>query len=104
MNKFVCLNTKCEAVFDEDEIVEAVLDYHPYGNTFAAEYGCTCPKCGSAEIALAVQCESCGKYIPEDESEYHPITEDTICRDCYENSIALAEVILDERKEPIWER
>jgi ribosomal protein S26 len=99
-NKFIC--DHCKRLFDEDESVRRVLDYHPYGEGFAAEYGCTCPECGSAEIALAVQCESCGNYIPEDEAEQHPITEDTICHDCFENSIAMAEALMNERKERIW--
>ena len=104
MNKFVCLNHKCGAIFDEDEIVEIVIDRHPYGEGTAAEYGCVCPRCGSGDIVHAVECMSCGKYIPEDEAEQHPITEDTICHSCFENSIAMAEALMEERRESVWGR
>lgn len=102
MSKYVCLNAKCGAVFDDDEIVRAVIDRHPYGEGTASEYKCVCPKCRKADIALAVQCESCGKWIPEDEAEFHPITEDTICHDCFDNSIAMAEALMDERRDRAW--
>ena len=89
MSEYICL--ACGVIFDDDEIATAIIDRHPYGEGTAPEYGSVCPECHSTEIAPAVQCESCGNYIPEDEAEQHPITEDTICHDCYENSIAMAE-------------
>ena len=102
MSEYICL--ACGAVFEDNKIETAVIDRHPYGEGTAPEYGCVCPECHSAEIAPAVECASCGNYIPEDEAEYHPITEDTICHSCFENSIAMAEALRDERRESVWGR
>lgn len=102
MSEYICLNHKCGVVFSDDETIEIVVDRHPYGEGTAPEYGCACPECRCTEIAPAVQCESCGEFIPEDEAEQHPITEDTLCRSCYENSIAMAEAFRDERRESVW--
>ena len=102
MSKYICL--RCGAVFDDDEIATAIIDRHPYGEGTAPEYGSVCPECHSAEISPAVECVGCGNYIPEDEAECHPITEEIICHDCYENSMAMAEALRDEIREPIWER
>lgn len=83
MSKFICLNHRCGAVFDDDEIVTAVIDRHPYGEGTVPEYGSVCPECHSAEISPAVECSRCEKYIPEDEAYFHPITDQPLCIDCY---------------------
>lgn len=75
---YKCL--ECESVFDEDEIIETVIDYHPYGEGYAAEYGCTCPRCGSTEISEAFQCSRCDEYFPL-EDECSP-TDEPMCPDC----------------------
>lgn len=83
MSKFICLNHRCGAIFEDDEIATAVIDCHPYGEGTVPEYGSVCPKCHSAEIAPAVECFRCEKYITEDEAQYHPITEEPLCVACY---------------------
>lgn len=93
MSEYICL--KCRAVFSADETIEIVVDRHPYGEGTAPEYGCACPECRCTEIAPTVQCEVCGEYIPENEAEYHPITEETICRNCFESAMG-AEAAWDD--------
>lgn len=94
MSKYICL--ECGAVFDENEIIEVIVGHHPWGETTAAEWGCACPECESTEISEAIECESCGKWFPADEAEYHPITEETICYDCADNLRAFADHLRDE--------
>lgn len=81
MSKYICL--RCGAVFEDDEIALTIIDRHPYGEGTAPEYGSVCPECFSAEISPAVECSHCEKYIPEDEAQYNPITEQPICIECY---------------------
>lgn len=90
----LCL--KCGAVFNDDETIRIVVDRHPYGEGTASEYASACPQCRCTEIAPAVQCEICGEYIPEDEAEYHPITEETICHSCFESVLMRAEAAWDD--------
>lgn len=80
-----CLN--CEAEFEDFEVVEAIIDHHPYGEGQAAEYGCVCPRCGSAEIAEAFRCDGCGEIYLKEEAHY--VEDRVLCPDCteeYENS------------------
>lgn len=93
MSEYICL--KCRAVFSADETIEIVVDRHPYGEGTAPEYGSACPECKCTEISPAVQCEVCGEFIPEDEAEYHPITEETICHGCFESAMG-AEAAWDD--------
>ena len=83
MSKFICLNHRCGAVFEESDIIETEIDFHPYGEGYAAERGCVCPRCGSPEIAEAFQCSACGKYFPIEERRWHPTEEKELCYDCY---------------------
>ena len=98
MERFICLNPKCEAVFDEDEIVTAVIDRHPYQEGWANEYGCVCPRCHSAEIALAVECSICGRTVSDDEKRYDPMTDEPVCEDCYEDRQAYVEAMYLEEE------
>lgn len=79
---YICLNHRCKAVFEENDIVETVIDHHPYGEGYAAEYGCVCPCCGSIEISEAFRCSRCGEYYPVDERHWHPTEEKELCADC----------------------
>lgn len=85
MSKFICLNHRCGAVFEDDDIATAVIDRHPYGEGTAPEYGSVCPLCGSPEIAEAFQCSACEGYFPIEERRRHPTEEKELCYDCYKD-------------------
>ena len=80
MSKFICLN--CCAVFDEDEIISRVIDRHPYGESYAPEYGCCCPECLSHEIEKAFKCDRCGEYYPIESRNWRD--NEQLCDNCEE--------------------
>lgn len=63
----------CSKHFDEPE---EFFDRHPYGDTYAEESFYGCPYCGGS-YEEAVECEECGKLVPESESY------DGYCSECY---------------------
>lgn len=73
----ICKN--CEQLFDEDEFrsidVSQWIDDRRY-----EEYEHVCPYCGSDDYSEAVECKSCGEYVPE-ECAYNGY-----CEDCVEKA------------------
>jgi hypothetical protein len=57
--KIICGN--CGEVFDESKL-KTVVEYRPYGETYAEEKYDVCPFCGENNISEAIQCPSCGEY------------------------------------------
>ena len=81
----ICKN--CEQLFDEDEFrsidVSQWIDDRRY-----EEHEHVCPYCGSDDYSEAVECKSCGEYIPE-ECAY-----DGYCEDCV-NKAATPENLIE---------
>lgn len=74
----------CGSVFEEDNAVDKALDFHPYGESYAIEYGNSCPECGSTDLSEAFQCGKCGEWFPVDERYWHPIDDMPLCESCLE--------------------
>ena len=71
---YICLN--CGAVMEDYKIIK---DPRPFGLGVAYEEYADCPECHESDIVPAVECEHCGKYIPE---YSHTGKKQTFCDDC----------------------
>lgn len=74
---------KCNKLYEEDELPKHI-EHHPYGDGTADEVftDMECP-CGG-DIVEAVQCDRCGEYLPETETDYIHGYNSIVCEDCYE--------------------
>lgn len=57
----------CKQVFDADDARRIDASFRA-GDWIKEEYEYVCPRCGSKHYSEAVKCNSCGEYVPEEES------------------------------------
>lgn len=68
---YICKN--CGDTFSTPDYIK---QYHPYGNSSAAENIAVCPSCSDNNIAEAIECEECGEWCER--------TFTRLCDDCNE--------------------
>ena len=82
---YYCNN--CKDVFDADD-ARLIRTSNRVGDWIKVDEDYVCPHCGSCDYSEAVECKSCGEYIPE-ECAY-----DGYCEDCV-NKAATPENLIE---------